>query len=228
MNGLEIEQRYADMSRMRLREGASLREIAAKYGISRQRVQQIIGPTGHQVKRFRARKILAMPDFTNDYVADIMHLSESTVARYRSETGAFHAMKGHRNKVYLAAKELFNRMAEHGFVYILVRRRGVPTIIILRGKNRVSVGITVCARKQNYGVAKINPYYKFRCERRTDVLAAYAEDIDTFFLIPSVALPQHGKQIRIVFPPADVKRGRTVSKWIQYRENYGVLEKALG
>jgi len=87
--------RNNEMKRLRIKNGWTLQEIGNKYGITRERVRQIVGPTtatSHR-KRLENRKkvILSQPDKTNKDLANELGLSEDIIMRLRSNVR--HAIK---------------------------------------------------------------------------------------------------------------------------------------
>jgi DNA-binding CsgD family transcriptional regulator len=81
-------QRKLEMRRLRYGDGWTLQRIADRYGISRERVRQILGNTGSIASRRTDRLrddefLIQTAHLSNKELADLLGLTERTVALHR-------------------------------------------------------------------------------------------------------------------------------------------------
>jgi predicted DNA-binding protein YlxM (UPF0122 family) len=79
------EQRNEEMRQLRA-DGWTLQKIGDKYGITRERVRQIVPNTAGLIFKQRRNYILSQKDKTNDELIEELGLCEATIIKYRGNT----------------------------------------------------------------------------------------------------------------------------------------------
>jgi hypothetical protein len=87
---------------LRLEQRRTLQSIASKYGISRERVRQIVGNTGYIGQEIRDEYIKSQRGKTNDELAEELGLSFVTISRKRSNI--HHAVSSDCRPVFVGHK----------------------------------------------------------------------------------------------------------------------------
>lgn len=84
---MDLQERNELIRKMRFEDVMTLRAIGDHFGISRERVRQILGNTGGYITRdSRKEAVLAHPHLTDNEIAERLGLSLSAVNTYRSGT----------------------------------------------------------------------------------------------------------------------------------------------
>lgn len=96
MNNETRTVRKKEMEYLRFDKLLTLAQIGEIYGISRERVRQLIGNTGKDfIGKIRKQQVFELPNLTNNELAEKLNLSYETVCKYRS--GTRHAIEKNCN-----------------------------------------------------------------------------------------------------------------------------------
>lgn len=173
------KSRAAEMVRLRFEESKTLQEIANVYGISRERVRQIIGNSGSGYKLRRNRKkILSHPELTNDELSEYTGISVNVISTHRAMAGQRHTIKdgGHLKSGTEGEIIVSDKLRELGIEHKLMGHMHKFDIILKNGK-RIDVKTADSAIKppSQHGGA----YYNFRITKFRSGQESYAD----FFIL---------------------------------------------
>ena len=212
--------RVNEMLTLRFTERWTLQNIAEKFGISRERVRQIIGNTGAGFVTQKRKEIFeSNKKLSNLKLSKLMGISPSAV------TGGYR--DGERHEIEGGALQIGTEMEE--YVSRLLTQKGIAhklmphhhTFDILIGKNiRVDVK---SARPLSRAQA---PTYSFNTSqdqrgKYADFFICITSDTKEVFVIPANETRGNATPIRFAFPEADYGRK---SKWLKYHNRFDLLK----
>lgn len=210
------QARNEDMKKLRLEQGMSNTDIADMYGISRERVRQIVGNTGRMFRNEWTEKLAVGYDLES--VEDIKTLP-GTQRVWKSLWGKFrHKAKGGHIEIGQAYEEKASK---------ILRSMGIPNKLMPTHHPfdiLLDNGIRIDVKKSEFDMSSL-PTQK--CASPTYPISnmKYGEDCDFFFvfvpdavfIIPSSEIQVD--RIRICYP----QMGRKPSKWTQYKDRFDLL-----
>jgi transcriptional regulator with XRE-family HTH domain len=221
-------RRRAEMTYLRHERRWSLQRIGDRYGISRERVRQIIGNTGKGIIETSSdiltpEFLASVDDLTNDQVAEAIGYSNATISKYRS--GRRHAIKpGNQTvNVGLEMEEVAAKMLQENGIAYQFMGYGHPFDILLDNSKRVDVKSSGSNGKTNPKIK--SPQYKFRVQlgdKRNDAdfyLCITTDTLDAF-VIPSSQVPTTTEQIQMCWPTTRP----AMSKYSQYHNRWDLLK----
>lgn len=210
------QARNETMKKLRLEQGMSNTDIADMYGISRERVRQIVGNTGRMFRNEWTKELAT--DYDLSLVDDIKTLP-GTQRVWKSLWGKFrHKAKGGHIEIgqtYEAkASELLKSMG--------ISNKLMPThhpFDIL-----LDTGVRIDVKRSEFDVSSLQTQ---KCVSPTYPIAnmKYGKDCDFFFVfVPDAifiipASEVSTDRIRICYP----QMGRKPSKWNQYKDRFDLL-----
>lgn len=214
------QDRFEKMLELRNR-GMTLEEIGAAQDprVSKQRVIQILGKTGHKAALVRAKHILEFPaDVTDEEVAEQVGLSTAHVGviRARRWRASANGSTGVSSQGQLLVAR---RLDALGIEYQMMGRRHAYNILAFSKTKASRILLRVRGKPTDLGENKGNPGYTFfsRTPKEAfDVFVGVALDVDTCFVIPAAEFPD-GLSIRIPYP--EYER----SKYIAFKEKWSIL-----
>ena len=218
---LKIDVVYSEMILLRQEKLWTLQMIGDKFGVSRERVRQIIGNTGNGYKSKRTRRIArSMLDKTNEEVAKIAGVSDSRISSYRSDIR--HAVEP--NSPIGVGVEWEEWAAEtieaNGYSATLMPIHH-PFDILVDNSVRVDVKYRNDSKLPPSQVNYVNPKWTFATKgkhNRYDILfcITYYKDV---FVIPTNAIPEGRLDVSFCFPTTRPEIG----KYQQYHNRYDLL-----
>lgn len=205
---------------LRFIENWKLAEIAKKFGVSRQRIHQIIGNTGHtnNIIREIAR---SRPDLTNGELAQYLHRSAITISNYRGDLHHILEANSPAGKGQTWEMWTADRLEEMGHKTELQKVHEEFDILV-DDSIRVDVKSTE-SRLASPSDKCASPHWRFgvRKNRRdkTDFYVCVIGETKEAFIIPSSDIPASRAAITLCWP---TKRP-TMSKWQKYYERWDLI-----
>lgn len=198
----------------------TLEEIGNEFGVTRERVRQIIGNTGEGFKSRRIKEeINRYPNKSNKEIADLLGIAGSTVSRYRETRSP---IRGNSNRARGWKWRLWaeRKLSKLGFDAELVPR-GQGYDILVNGSIRVTVRF--CGSQwdppSHFGT---NPYWTFRnidAKRATTDFFMLVTKNEDVFIVAKNSIPRNQEEIIFAYPTDRPEIG----KYQQYHERYDLL-----
>lgn len=224
----ELMARAAEMKRLRFEQKWSLQTIADKYGLTRERVRQIVGNSGETfVNAPEKQIILENPDMTTEELSSIVDLPMETVRRYRQ--GTRYKIGGDSNAAVGAAWEEWasDRLEEMGHSVKLMPY-GSKYDLLVDGASRIDVKVSIAPRDYPSMRGMVNPSWSFNTKKdRIDldfymVILAPTKDV---FVIPADQVPSgrnYRGTVRFVWPTNRPELG----KYQRFHGRYDLIASA--
>lgn len=231
LSGLQqyYNERDEEIKRLRFEEGLTLESIAERYDLSRERIRQIVGNTGHLAHekwREEFNEIASDPMITNHQLANMFDRSLTAIAKHRE---GWHMVEGDNNvalhteivyHVYQVLESLgmdAELMPLHGDYHILVG-----------GKIRISVRASKGVIPPSQEGRLVNPQYHFHIRKYPDrehihFFILVAHDVGEMFIVPSSVIPRHQNEIGMTWPTERPEIG----KYQKYRDQFSLIKEAL-
>ena len=225
------ETRKEDMIKLRYVDGWTLQRIGDKYGVSRQRVRQIIGKTGHIAKR--DYDILKSDEFldrtshlTNDEISRLLNVPYHTVSKFRSKIR--HAVSNGDSgpgKGYKVEEIVSKQLEKNGIDNNLMSFAKEFDIL---AHDIVRIDVKAAFRPLGLSSSKsyryINPMWSFQIKgskkkRDTDFYICVIVPDKEFFVIPMDIVPKKQEYIRFCWPTARPEIG----KYQKYLDAYHLI-----
>lgn len=217
--------RIDDMLAMRYK-GMTLQVIGAAYGISRQRVRQLIGNTG---RTFRSEVLISRveedPSANPEDICDEMGMDRRSLYRLGIPIPRHEAAGGMLRKGQLGELIVSGKLSYMGIENELMPNRNPYSILTASGI-RVDVRTAYHYVKAPSIVGKSNTHmYKFRVWRKgrehdfADFIVCYIYPLHKSYVIP-VSYVHGSENIAISYP---ILRNE-VSKWARWEENFDLLK----
>ena len=221
----DFDERKAEMLRLRFEEKWTLSEIGELFGVTKERVRQIIGNTGGKDRKrkikpeilARNESILSSTELTNQELSDKFGISKTRIGVIRGKTR--HAIEENCNSKYGADAEnvVASKLTVLGFKTELMPHKH-PFDILIENFVRVDVKSTYKQRRKN----KTYLYYSFSVRKNSrqkcDFYVCYIHPLDKFFVIPALEIPPQRSMITVSYPPKK-REGR----YIQYLDRFDLL-----
>lgn len=221
----EIQKRNDEMNTLRWGKSWTLQEIADEYGISRERVRQIVGNSGYKNAKTKRNKAatLANSYMINDDIAQALGVSVPTVSKYRR--GTRHAIKGSNLYVGVEKEESYAKTLESMGMNVELMPHSHKYDAIVNGYR---VDFKYCGTEYNPPSMHKSKYPRWRFnvrsgEKRDDCDFYFCVTAnDDVFIIPSLLVPRTMNHLIFTYP-----RGRTgmAAKWQLYKDRYDLLEE---
>lgn len=212
--------RVQRMRHMREVELMTLKEIADEFGISKQRVHQLIGNTGSGVKHERLRKlVIPHPDKTNAALAKELGIQPNTVRglradRYYNLSPRNKGFEGHQVGIEAVA----NKLILLGMAVRLMPHREAHDILV-NDCHRVCVSYGRVPRHSPSNLC-VSPQWGFSVEHKeTDFYAFVTVDLD-MFIVPITAIPRKMKLVAFCWPTLRP----TIGKFQRWHSRFDLLE----
>lgn len=232
---IDYEERKREMRRLRHVEGWSNTRIGLKYGISRERVRQIIGNTGRDFRRNWTQRILesgryALELYHHDKIEELPGIKKVWIenwGNYRHDAKGGHVREGQEfeERAYLLLRD-------HGILGTLMPNRCLYSI---ETENGIKIDVHGGTTDYSQYSSQNSPYTAYRIpnvrpKAGFDFLMAFIPDGDdwTYFVIPAFEIAHlSGKDrqraaIRIPYP----QMGRKMSKWHKYHQRIDLIQEA--
>lgn len=217
--------------RLRLSEGWTLAKIAKYFGLSRQRVSQLIGNTGRiSNPEHRATKRVIPParfsvehigDKLNVELANIFGVSQSTISRWRHILGMTPSSRSAVYRGQLGETSVLDQLSKRGYP-VQVMPYGAPFDLRV-GKYRIDVKFSrptspssPRARSIEYQFGVRQGYRHRTCDFY--VFVTSHEDID-YFIVPVSAVPAKMWLVKFSWPTKRIIKPR----WQDYHNRWDLL-----
>jgi hypothetical protein len=212
------------MVSMRFDKGLTLAEIGKIYSLTRERVRQIVGNSGHILRvNWTKRKLreIDLRKITRDDLKNITGI-KYVIKKAFSET--HHKVKKGDTGVFygeMAEEYVRNLLCELG-VQNRLMPYGHPFDILTDCGKRIDV--KSASKKIKPPSQKAHPYYNISINKKKR--GNYADffviviEMRTVYIIPSKDLSENFGFIRIFYPPNLAK----TSKWTQYINRFDLLK----
>lgn len=224
----EAIKRRDDMLRMRFEFKMKLRDIADLYGISRQRVRQIIGVNTGHVSMGKYHKTLQdeqwleqTKSMTNKQVAEQLGSNPDTVSMYRS--GIRHAVEERLSVGVEYQEKVSQKLKQIGVENTLRPMLKVPHIITESGLG-ILVRATLPMSKTSPKIK--SPQYRFFTGIRygVDFFVLVARDVEAYFIIPSSRVSEDMENVVFCYP-ARIEY-RLSDPWQDYQNRWDLIVEA--
>jgi hypothetical protein len=215
-----LKSRKEEMISMR-NDGCTHQEISYKYGISRERVRQIIGNTGRNFLREWTIKNTD-PEVLKNLTTEQALALRGTKIVIRELLGKIsHPCRGGYCKSGQDAEHLVsNKLSELGIKNHLMPNKS--PFDIDAGGIRVEVKSPII---RSHPKSQYSGYYRasnLKGGSDTDVFVIVVED--SFYVIPSIEIGKTANTIRIYYPP----NTRHTSKWSKFINRFDLLKSTIG
>jgi DNA-binding CsgD family transcriptional regulator len=225
------EQRAQEMRQLR-KDGATLQQISDIYGVSRERVRQVIGNTKdfHYVKKAREQSILNPTHLhkTDQELADELGVSVYLIQRYRSGIRRKVSDHSHLGKGVQIEEEVSGILRINRINHTLMPPSH-PFDILLENGKRVDVK---SAHKALQPPSQRYPFYWFSLKK--DIRGEYADFfilavvasgyIDELYVVPNSAILRGSHGIRIGALPPEQRKSKKGSKYSKYLNRFDLLK----
>lgn len=227
---LKADERTKEMKALR-KKGWSITKIGIFFGVSRQRIHQIIGNTGNIAKSIVSVKALRNA-FASEYLQTKGNLTTDEASKdlgiknvSRFWAGKRHAVKnGSQLSDGMKIEEyVSDLLKEQGIGHKLTNSRGYD-IILDNGKT-----IEIRARFRAHKIQTNNFYLfplavKMNMDKPADffVLVIVNNDKKDCFVIPKKKIPS-GMSVGFTWPKSESTQGR-FSEWVDYHNRFDLLK----
>jgi hypothetical protein len=208
--------RVQEMRRMRFEESKTLQEIADRYGISRERVRQILGNSGQVALGKKRRTYNENKHLSNSILSGLLGIVKRSIYNYRN--GERHEIDGGYAKIgadteVVVSKKLFslgigNKLMPHMHTFDILLDNGIK--IDVKSSNPMPM-------------SRLSPMYNFatgvyRKGHYCDFLILFLQDAKEFFVVPDREITGI---IRFCWPESDYGKK---SKWLDYHNRFDLLK----
>lgn len=222
------EKRKEEMIELRERRGWSLQAIGDLYGISRERVRQVIcgGVSKFHASKYKTfvRQNGYMPHVTDEKLSKMIGLKQNSIACARQDV--FRNYRDYHRRVHyeavMAVSKLLDKYnIEHNLKP--TRKKIRPYNILACNGARIAVRATVKGVKspsQPNSRWHLNSIRK--SARNSDFVVLYLTSIQTAFVVPSKEmLYLKSNDLFFVYPTMRP----TMSKWLEYKDRFDLIEE---
>lgn len=222
-------EREEEIRCLRYKEGWPLQKIADAYGLSKERIRQIVGNTGNmanEIWRQNFKEVASDPFLTNQELAEMFNVSPSTVSNHREGwhiAGGKSNLTTNTNYVYRIAQEM-ERMGLD--VELMPLHHGHH--ILVAGKIKIAVRVSKGCIPPSQAGRLINPVYHFNLRNRIGkepidfyILITWATN--DVFVVPADAIPDGQGDIGMVWPTARPEIG----KYQKYHNMFSLIFDSL-
>ena len=213
-----MQERNEEMAMLRNRYGFTLREISEIYGVSRERVRQIIGNTGRDFMRRWTEENVKNINLEKLDSDELMNL-RGCISVYRKE----HAKMHHKNNSISYQSEILvsSKLAQLGYPN-KIKQSGHPYDIELENGIKIDVKHTdiphkCCKRQISDGWRFVHLKHGTDCDFFICVIPS-----GEMFVIPS-SETRKNTYIVIMWP----QMGQKKSKWAKFYNRFDLLERDI-
>ena len=218
-SGVDFKERNKKIIDLRVNKKWTLDKIGIFFGVSRQRIEQIVGNTDNiKTKAFRIKKAVELQDL--DVTKTTQEIKEITGRYSVNWFGLRHPASSGNAKLGYDAEEFVSKvLTDNGIPNKLTNSR--PIDIILDN----GLKLEVKSRSKSQPTKTSKNFYYFPLIR--DVVKGTADFYilvinEDCFVIPSSDVPGHGG-IGFVWPKTTSKQGR-FSNWTEYHNRVDLLK----
>jgi len=209
------DSRSMEMRRLHVEEGKTLQEVGDMYGITRERVRQLVGTLGHGLPAAYKKSIIdAHPELTNNELSAIVGISVSRGDQH-------HAIAGGALKRGVEIEDVVSRkLTELGIAHEMMPVRNAFDILLSNGRR---IDVKASFRKMS-PPSQFGSYYSFatRKAKRGDYcdffILVIVPTMD-MFVVPNEAVKSKCEQIHMDWPA----HARS-SKFHKYLNRFDLLE----
>jgi hypothetical protein len=179
----KLVDRNKEMHRLRFEELLPLSQIGKKFGVTRERVRQILGNTGNGfIRRRHERQILSQPEKSTSMLAKDLGLNNHTIYNYRANT--CYKKSGNPGicdeQVNHISDKLYNLDIDH----IKVCKKLHYHIVIYPN---IKISVRVATKRWEAPSLKFaSPAYRFRVHglENVDFIIFVIAKTEDFFIVP--------------------------------------------
>lgn len=211
---------YEAMLRLRLKQKLTLKEIGRLFGVTGQRVHQILGNTGRVSDDKLREEIMSFPaSMSNVQVAKKLGVARSTVDRHRSRT-FFIAEGGNARTSTKAKRYVAKRLRQAGFAVKVLPRKHKHDLLI---DGYVPVAVIGCTTPAEPPSRKtVSPLWRFNVRAKYGAFVLCLTGDNDIFVIPRTAVPRKKEELCFCFPTLRP----TMGKYQKYHERFDLLRQA--
>ena len=218
-------ERICEMRKLR-DNGATIQAIGNIYGISRERVRQLIGNTGYAaatvIKNERQNIVNINKDLTTPELAEKLGVSTRGFARNYHHPVAGDGPAARGNQAEVRAAEI---LRHNGFMPELMPLHH-PFDMLINGSIRIDVKSTYKPLRSP-SRKNTSPMWTFHVKQDTrhkcDFYFCMIAETEDIFIIPSKDVPDNMDNITFCFPTERPE----LSKWQNYQDAYDLIWAAL-
>ena len=200
--------------------GKTLQEIADIYGVSRERIRQIIGNTGLVAGKMKFEKrvnfISSHANLTNSQISEEIGLPKTQVAHYRF--GARHKLSDGAVKRGAEAEDYISNILDANNINHKLMPHHNRFDILLENGKRVDV-------KAAYKIGNSPSLYRGRYNfkimdiEQADYYICIIMETKDIFIIPASEIPKNSYKVAFPWPPKNKR-----SKYKKYHNNFDLLK----
>lgn len=222
--------RIQEMKRLRFECGYKLKDIASLFGISRERVRQLIGNTGRELRKEWTKKVIESGKYSHVYEGSIDDLRDlhGAISTWKKDWGNHRHVATEGSPLYVGqqfeerASEI---LTQHGIKNTLMPVKH-PFDILTESGIRIDVKVTRSDASKYPSQVKVkNHTYQvpeLKSGKDCDLFFIFVPDEDdfTYFVIPSWEMHKYprGSRMRIVWPKA-----KKTTKWHKYHKRLDLI-----
>jgi len=215
-------ERSEEIRDLRFNKQWKLQDIADKYGITRQRVHQILGNTGRKKPDYY-KELINYKDYTNKEISEVFGITEKTVAKITNHLNIRNKVDNNYNsgKNYKAEEWLIKKLNDEGITNI-IRFPGTNPYNLLVNDVKVRV-VSSHTPKKLEGTGNVSPSWRFslRKDREiTDVFAFIIYSLEKVFFVPNNDIPRNRNELVFSYPT----EYRNSGKWQSYENNFAIFK----
>jgi len=227
---MDFSLRKKDMLSLRFDYGWTLRAIGNKYGMSRERIRQIIGNTGFIAKKrsdiLKNEQFLKSTAYlTNRELAKALNLKSSSIIRYRGNIRHAIEPSNKNTKTAFDSEILASALLQnHGIKNKLMNFQHSYDILAL---DFIRIDVKLAnTPKSSPSRSTISPSWRFRVrkgEKRntTDFYFCVIGPTEEVFIIPADKVPKNMANIVFCWPTTRPE----LSKWQHYLNAYYLIKE---
>lgn len=217
------EERCQVMLSLRYDHGWTLNEIGILFGVTRERVRQIIGNSGWMAAKYRKREVRAAPyEVTNQQLADELGLTYATVSYLRAGIPK-KAPSGSLRRIGQKCEERVEEKLESLGYTVEKMAPNAPFDLLVDGEIKIDVKYASTKPNPPSKSALNNTQYQFKVEghgeKDLDFFVFVAED--DMFVVPHSAVPRQMKYVCFVWPTDRPEIG----KYQKYKDKWELLDE---
>jgi predicted DNA-binding protein YlxM (UPF0122 family) len=185
--------RNDEIKKLRFEENWTLQEIANKYDISRERVRQIVGNSGYQIRG--ASQALSLPDNPLLTISELFNFAKSKIRHMNINILKSKIASQHHAVIGSIGEDgeivVHNKLNEMGIKNSLMPFGYKFDIITDKG---ITIDVKTCLRKFKPHKNNKSTYYRFSIRTNTkndcDIFIFYAVKDKRFWIVPYSVLPK--------------------------------------
>jgi len=223
-----FDVRNAEMSRLHFEEAWTLQEISNKYGVSRERVRQIIG--GSNGGRRAASEKIELPNDPSLSAKELFSFCENKLQRVMKSV--IQNKIAHKHHTVSSGKSIEVGQAGEVDVHNKLESLGIKNELMSFGspydiltESKIRIDVKTCLTESRHGGASTYFHFSTRKDIKTtcDFFVLYAIKYNRFWVIPSSAIPN----INAIYIKSNDGRGWRDAKykeWNKYENRFDLLK----